>query len=244
MIARPPFDPREELEARVLNLGEVSVLTKTPAGGWETTQSWQQGMSVVIDGVERITGGPRIDGDDPLVALSPCSDCEDWLCNLVDGYAARVRRLGPYVFWVIRGETRCFGLDRYREVFGGSVEELPELSHEDIERFDEPTSSGEYVSPGGEPIVFDDDWALPEGPLARLRAWPLKGLGSAEVVAPPERAVEIRALTAGLPSLWVDAAPRAGGRRAAFLPRIVRVPVWLSGPDIDLAVAELLGASA
>jgi hypothetical protein len=241
--ARPPFDPREELEARVRNLGEASLLTKNPAGGWVTTAGWQQGMSVIIDGVERITGGLRIEGDDPLVALSPCSDCDEWLCNLVDGCAARVRRLGPHVFWVLRGETHCFGLDRYREVFGGTVEGLPELAEEDLECFDEPASSGEYASPGGESIFFDD-WAMRDGPLARLRAWPVGGSGPAEAVAPPARALEIRSLTAGLPSLWVDEAPRACGRRAAFLPRIVRVPVWLTGPDIDLAIAELLGARA
>jgi len=238
---RPAFDPREELEARGLNLGEVSILTKNPEGGWATTAGWQRGMSVIIDGVERITGGLPIEGDDLLVAFSACGDCGDWGCNLVDGHAARVRRLGPHVFWVTPwGETHCFGLDRYREVFGGSVEGLPELSADDIERFEEPASSGEYVSPGGEPIFFDD-WAMPGGPLARLCAWPGGGLGPAEAVAPPERAVEIRSLTAGLPSLWVDEAPRAGGRRAAYLPKIIRVPVWLTGPDIDLAITELLG---
>ena len=237
MHPRPPFDPRTELRAVLHDLGPA------PGGrpGASGAPARHQRMSVFLDGVERIDQGLVIAGGDPLVAMRSCPCCELFECELVEGYAASVRRFGPYVLWLTSWcEHHAFTLERYQEAFGGDVGLLEPPGPRDDLTFEDVTPTGTYRCPDGRLLAFDVARA-PEEPLARLAAWrggPHPGL---EAVLPPERAVELPSVVAGAPSLWVDEAPRADGRRAAYLPGVFPLPVWLAGPDVEAVVAAALG---
>lgn len=237
MSPRPAFDPRNELAAQILDRGPITVSRRDASGGWVTTDERQLAMSVRIDGVERIDVGLVIQGSDTLVAFSECGSCGLWECNLTEGYAASVRRLGPYVLWLTHwDEFYCFDLEQYRSTFGGEVEALPELTEEDVMLYNDPPLSGAYVSPGGGVISFDCERS-PGAPLARLRCWPGPLATDLEAVRPPPSAIEVKSATDGAPSLWISETPGPDGRRSAFLPGVVRVPVWLAGPDVERLVA-------
>lgn len=217
--ARPAFDPRTDLRAVVQG----------------------QRMSVYLDGEERIEQGLVIAGGDPLVAVRACPCCEHFECELIEGYAAGVRRFGPYVLWIMSwGERHVFALERYREVFGDGVEALPGPQARDFDDLDEPMSLGAWHCPDGRVLSFDATrW--PDWPLARLAAWRGEPAAGIEAVAPPARAIELRGTLPGTPSLWLDERPREGGRRAAFLPGVFRLPVWIMSPDVDLVVLGAVG---
>ena len=246
MLRRPVFDPREELRVEILDLGECTASTRDAAGNWVTRQQRNLGLNVFLDGNERISCSERIDGqlpiggEDTLVAFHACGCCGLWECNLTEGYAARVRRLGPYVLWVTCwDEVHCFSLDRYREIFGGHPERLPELSEEDFWDLRDPLASGAYSSLSGRRLSFDCD-SPPENPFQALRSWPTPAPVAFEAVAPPSTALEIRSLVEGDPSLWIGEPPDAPGRKAAFLPGIFRLPVWITGPLVDPLIALIL----
>lgn len=247
MSARPSFDPRIDVSTHVREHAPIAVSRKDANGVWITRAEPQRTMSVFIDGVEQIEDGLMIDGGDPLVAFNPCGVCGEWVCNLVEGWAAKVRRIGPYVVWIrASGETFVFDVERYRAVFGGHVESLPGLSADDAWDLDEPATSVVLESPDGRSLVLDVS-GDPDGPLARLRAWPVVPLEGIVAVAPPARAIEIRARTTeaspnrDAASSWIDMEPREDGRRAGYFPGIVRVPVWIGGPEVDGVVAALVG---
>lgn len=209
---RPPFDPRRDLRAELHGPGS---------------------MSVCIDGEWRIGGGLVVTGSQPLVAFHECGSCGLFECNLAEDYAARVRRVGPYVLWLtVWGELHCFGVERYREVFGDVAGlEAPRDRDYDL-LVDEVARAGAWTCPDGRTLSLDLDRA-PDAPLARLGAW--RGGPGVEAVLPPADAVELRSV-AGAPSLWLDPA-----RRAAYLPGAFVLPVWIAGPDVDALLAEALG---
>lgn len=243
MSARPAFDPRTELRAELHDQGSVTVNRPDADGVLTPRVERQQAMSVYLDGVERIEWGLVIAGSDPLVAMRACPCCEFFGCELVEGYAASVRRFGPYALWLTAwDEHYCFALDRYREVFGGDVEALAEPREGEYPQ-PEPARSGEFRCPDGRTLSYDVDRA-PDEPLARLRAWPARQLPGLAAVLPPARAIELPSLVAGVPSLWIDETPRPDGRRAAFLPDVFMLRVWLVSPEVDQVVAAALGPAA
>jgi hypothetical protein len=222
MSTRPAFDPRTDLRAE---------------------RHGTSLMSVYLDGAERIEQGLVIRGSDPLVALRACPSCDLFECELVEGYAASVRRFGPYVLWFTAwDEDYCFALDRYREVFGGDVESLAEPRDREYPQ-PEPARSGDFRCPDGRTLSYDVDRA-PDEPLARLSAWPALQLPGLEAVPPPATAIELPSLVAGARSLWIDEHPRSDGRRAAFLPDVCMLRVWLVGPEVDQVVAAALGPTS
>ena len=240
--ARPAFDPRTDLRAELHDLGPIRVFRPDANGVLTERQERQRAMSVYLDGQERIERGLVVSAGDPLVACGPCSSCDLFECNLTESYAARVRRFGPYVLWItVWGEHHCFALDRYREVFGGDVQALVEPQVDDYLELDEPARSGAWRCPDGRSLSLDVERA-PHEPLAKLHAW--RGAGGLEAVPPPERAIELPSAVAGAPSLWIEARPRPDGRRAAFLPGVFILPVWLMSPEVDQVVTAALGAGA
>lgn len=242
--ARPAFDPRTELRAELHDLGPIRVFRPDANGVLTERQERQRAMSVYLDGQERIERGLVVTGGDPLVACRPCPSCDLFECNLTEDYAARVRRFGPYVLWItVWGEQRCFSLDRYREVFGGDVEALVAPTVDDYLELDEPARSGAWRCPDGRALVLDLERA-PDEPLAKLSVWRGDPAGDLVAVAPPGRAIELPSAGGGAPSLWIEAHPRPDGRRAAFLPGVFILPVWLVGPEVDQVAAAALGAEA
>lgn len=245
-MSRPrPFDPRTLLSAQIHDLGPIQVWRKDPKGGGLLPHDERKlAMSVFLDGEERIHRGLMITGEDELVAFSECSVCELFECNLTEGYAALVRRLGPYVLWITPwGDVYAFDEARYREVFGAGVDALPPLGPEEMWDLDEVPSSGEYVTLDGRRVSFDVD-RDPDSPLGALQAWPVRLVPDIEVVLPPASALEVRSTVPDAPSLWIDDAPRADGRLAGYFPGIVRAPVWIAGLEVDRAIDELLGPDA
>lgn len=229
MSGRAPFDPRERLE----------VLRHEPAAGDASPWTGRRAaMSVSIDGELRIDHGLVIDGADPLVALRECPCCGLFECELVEGYAASVRRLGPYVLWLTSwGELRCFGLEGYRAAFGGNPAALePPRAGDDL-FLDEPARAGAWRCPDGRGLAFDRDRG-PEQPLARLSAWRPGAPLEVEAVDPPPDALELPALAGAGRSVWIS---RGEGRRAAWLPDAFLFPVWLAGPAVDEVVSAALG---
>lgn len=242
--ARPAFDPTSDLRAELHDLGPIRVFRPDANGVLTPSDERQRAMSVYLDGEERIERGLVVTGGDPLVACRPCPSCDLFECNLTENYAARVRRFGPYVLWItVWSEHHCFALDRYREVFGGDVLALVEPTERDYVELDEPALSGAYVRPDGRTLSFDAERA-PDEPLAKLRAWRGGHAGGLEAVSPPETAIELRSTVAGAPSLWIDGRSRPDGRRAAFLPGVFFLPVWLVSPEVDQFVKAALGTAA
>jgi hypothetical protein len=233
MPSRAPFDPRTHFAIA------------TSADG---------GTNVWLDGVLTIEGSPPIWPDDDLVALAPCSDCESWGCNLVDGHASRVRRLGPYVLWVNTWRPAlAFDAEAYDRALApavearrarGFVEEVGDvrvLSPDDDDALPDPSPQGEHANPRFVSVAYDLQ-AEPDGPLARLARWPGDPSIVLVAVEPPRRAIELPSTRPDEPSWWIDADPRPDGGRAAYLPGLVRAPIWVAGPCVDRALAHLLDA--
>jgi hypothetical protein len=236
----PAFDPRQVLSVVLHDRGPMQVSHRGADGVWVTTEERARAMSVFVDGREIIDTGLVLSADDELVALSPCSSCEFWECNLVEGYAAKVRRFGPYVVWITPwGPSYTFGRDQYAEVLGPGVDELPELEPDEAWDFDEPSPEAAYPGVDGRVLAVDPE-RDPGGPLSSLREWPAGG-GELHPVEPPAEAREIRATNEGSASIFIDPVPRADGSRAAYLPGVMRVPVWYVGPAIDRAIEALVG---
>lgn len=229
MSSRPAFDPRRDLRATLHDLGPRRVW-RTDARGVVTQHDERRlAMSVWIDEDQRIDHGLVVTGGQPLVAFHECGSCGLFECNLAEDYAARVRRLGPYVLWLtVWGELHCFGLERYREVFGGDPAVHPAPREDELCGLDDPPRSGAWTCPEGHTLSCDLDRA-PDGPLARLCAW--RGGPGVEAVLPPAWAVELKS-GVGARSLWLDPA-----RRAAYLPGVFPLPVWITGPDVDAVVS-------
>jgi hypothetical protein len=238
---RPTFDPRQDLSVLVHDLGSVQVSRQDRDGRWVTTDERRQAMSVFVDDEEVIDAGLLISAAAPLVALHPCAVCELWQCNLVEGWAAKVRRFGPYVLWITpSGQIYTFAQDQYARELGPGAERLPALTPAEAWDLDDPDLSACYVGAGGLLLTVDGE-RDPEGPLAALRDWPACGAGDLRPVTPPAEAVEIRARTPGGPSIWIDRAPRVDGSRAAYLPSVTRARVWCVGPEIERLIAALFG---
>lgn len=235
-----PFDPRQRISITVHELGLAHVGQLGADGAWTYRDEPQRSMSVWIDDEERISGGLMIAADDPLVAMNECS-CGEWVCNLVEGWAAKARRFGPYVFW-IRPDDHCyvFSASDYTATFGPGLESLPVLDEDDAWSFSDPDVEARYLLADGSAIGLD----VP-GPLAdvveALRDWPARGLGTLRSVDPPNDALELRPRDGGAPSLWVDRAPRADGSYAAYVPAWTRAPVWCAGPAVERLVAAVTG---
>jgi hypothetical protein len=62
-----------------------------------------------------------------------------------------------------------------------------------------------------------------------LREWPCSPLEGLAFVRPPNAAIEWRAKTEGMPSLWVEATPRP---KSAYLAGLMRCAVWVTSPDV------------
>ena len=226
-----PFDPRQELSVVVHEHGVARVGRRDAAGVWTERDEPQRSMSVWIDDEEVIAGGLVLSASDPLVALCECS-CGLWACNLIEGWAARVRRFGPYVLWITpNGRCYTFAAARYGEVLGPGQEDLPELGEDDAWDLGDPDDEVRYVLADG-------------SALAALRDWPVHGIDTLCPVAPPAEAREVAALDGKGPSLWIDVAPRETGRFAVFAPALTRVPVWCVGTAVDHLVAALTGREA
>ena len=239
MSPRPAFDPRTELRAELHDLGAITVHRPDARGVLTPREERRFATSVYLDGRARIERGLHIRGEDPLVAMRECPCCGLFECELIEGYAASVRRFGPYVLWITDwGEHYCFALERYRAAFGGDVEALLGPQERDFEQLDETARSGAWRCPDGRPLTLDAQGA-PHEALARLAAW--RGGPGPEAVPPPASAIELPSLVAGAPSLWIEEGLRPDGRRAAFLPGVFILPVWLSGPQVDPVVAAALG---
>lgn len=235
-MARPPFDPRHDLRAELHDLGPQRVWRQDAAGVVTQHDERRLAMSVFIDGELRIDHGLVVTGSQPLVAYNECSSCGLFECNLSPNYAACVRRVGPYVLWfTIWGEQHCFALERYREVFGDvSALSAPRPEEHDL-LGDDPAPAGALVLPDGRTLAWDV-FRTPETPLDRLCAW--RGGPELVPVAPPAVAIELPSVAPGAPSGWLDP-----GRRAAYLPGLVPLPVWVAGPDVDALVADAFGPS-
>ncbi len=233
VTTRPSFDPRRELRAELHDLGPMRVWRQDAAGVLTERHERRLAMSVFIDGDHRIDHGLVVTGGQPLVALHECGSCGLYECNLAEDYAARVRRVGPYVVWLtIWSELHCFGLDRYREVFGDASALSPPGEADYGVLGDDVARAGALVLPDGRTLAFDLEHA-PDTPLARLGAW--RGGPGVEAVLPPPEAVELPSVAPGEPSAWIDV-----GRRAAYLPGVFVLPVWITGPDVDALVAATL----
>jgi hypothetical protein len=238
---RPAFDPRQTLSVVIHDLGPIRVSRCGADGIWVTTDERRRAMNVSVDGSEIIEMGLVLTADDELVAFNPCDSCELWECNRVEGCAAKVRRFGPYVFWITPwGPTYTFGQEQYAEVLGPGIDDLPELTADDAWELDEPDLEASYPGVDGRVLAVDGK-RDPEGPLALLCEWPARGEGELRPVEPPAEAREIRATNDDCASIWVDVVPRADGSRAACLPGVMRVPVWYVGPAIDRAIEALVG---
>ena len=241
---RPAFDPRQTLCVVLHDFGPVRVSRLGADGSWVTTEERERAMSVFVDGQEIIDAGLVLSAGDELVAFSPCGSCELWECNLIEGYAAKVRRFGPYIVWITPwGRTYTFGRDQYAEVLGSGADGLPELAADDAWDFDDPATETAYPSVDGRGLSVDAELD-PGGPLSALRDWPAHDLGELRPVEPPAEAREIRATSEGSGSIWIDVVPRTDGSRAAYMPDVTRVPVWYVGPAIDRVLAALVGAQA
>lgn len=240
MTPRPPFDPRRDLRVVVHDLGPVTVYRPDAQGAPTPRQERRRAMSVFIDGEERIDYGLVIAGSDPLVAMRSCPCCELYECELIEGYAASVRRSGPYVLWLTAwGESHAFDVDRYREAFG-PVDGLEAPGPRDWQVLGQETlPAGEYAGPDGRLHAFDVA-AAPDTPLARLAAWQGQPRPDLEPVAPPAAAIELASRSPGAPSLWIAAHPDPDGRRAAYLPEVFWLPVWLKSPEVDALAAAVL----
>lgn len=242
-MLRRPFDPRQTLSVVVHDLGPVRVSRPGADGTYVTAEERRLAMSAFVDDKEVIGAGLMLDGGDRLVAFSACGVCDLWECNLSERHAAKVRRFGPYVVWITAwGDTYTFAYDRYAEVLGPGAERLPELTCEDAWDLDDPEPGGRYAGLDGRLLVVDLE-RDPDGPLSVLREWPDRGREGLCPVEPPVEALEIRAADKGGQSIWIDAAPRACGSRAAYLPGVMRVRAWCSGPAIDRVIEQLVGPS-
>lgn len=235
-----PFDPRQRLSVTIHELGVARVGRLGADGVWTERDEPQRSMSVWIDDAERIDGGLMLSADDPLVALNECS-CGEWVCNLVEGWAAKARRFGPYVLWILPDDScYVFSADQYSETLGPGLASLPVLDEDDAWSLDGPNLAVRYLLADGSAIGI----GLP-GPLAdaiqALHDWPACGLGELRPVEPPREAREIPAHEGSGLSLWVDVTPREDGGYAAFVPAWTRAPVWCAGPAADRLVAALTG---
>ncbi len=232
MTARPPFDPRTHFAAE---------------------RSARGGTNVRLDGVLTIEESWPIWPDDTMVAFSACSDCEEWGCNLVDGSAARVRRFGPYVVWAtFFRQTYAFDAEEYERALvavmdpaqgpeSGRYEPLPPFKPDDHVALPDAVARGEHCNLRFAPVAYDLD-AAPDGPLESLARWPKDPSIELVAVEPPERALELASTRPGEPSWWIDAEPRPDGQRAAYLPGLVRAPIWVAGPSVARALEHLLAA--
>lgn len=238
-----PFDPRRELSVVVHEHGVARVGRRDAAGVWTERDEPQRSMSVWIDDEEVIAYGLVLSASDPLVALCECS-CGLWECNLVEGWAARVRRFGPYVLW-ITPNARCyaFAAARYGEALGPGQEELPELDEADAWELGDPDDDVRYVLADGSVAGQGVPSPIADA-LEALRDWPAYGVGALRPVDPPAEAREVPALDGKGSPLWIDVAPRADGRSAAFAPALTRAPVWCVGAAVDRLVAALTGRGA
>jgi hypothetical protein len=233
MTIRSPFDPRTHFAAERTARGQTNVR---------------------LDGVLTIEESWPIWPDDTMVAFSPCSDCEEWGCNLVDGSAARVRRFGPYVVWAtFLGRTYAFDAEAYTRALvavmdpaqgpeSGRYEPLPSFEPDDHIALPEATVRGAHCDRRLVAVAYDCE-TTPDGALEVLTRWPRDPSIELVAVEPPERALELPSIRAGEPSWWIDVEPRPNGQRAAYLPGLVRAPVWVAGPSVDRALALLLGAT-
>lgn len=219
------------------DLGTAEVWRPGPDGTLTPRQEPRRAMSVVVDGRELIDHGLMIDGSDALVAYTECGVCGEWSCNLVEGYAAAVRRFGPYVLWITPWDDgHVFGIDAYAGWFGPV--DVPALDATALHDLPEPDPAWAHAAHDGrvvagttaEPAVFTD-----------LMDWPLHGSTDVLPVEPPAVAVEVPSVLAGGRSIWIDVAPRADGRRAAYLPAVTRAPVWCAGPAVDRLIDALRG---
>lgn len=208
---------------------------------------------VRLDGVLVIEDSEPIWPEDDMVVWSPCSDCGDWGCNRVDGSAARVRRFGPYVLWATKFRpAHSFDADGYERALAparlergdlvfADDEGIPDLGPDDHVALPDAIARGEHCNLRFAVVAYDLD-AVPDGPLESLARWPRDPSIALVAVAPPERALELPSTRPGEPSWWIDAEPRPEGRRAAYLPGLVRAPIWVAGPSVDRALAHLLAA--
>jgi hypothetical protein len=218
-MTRAPFDPRQKFEVSVEG----------------------DRMSVRIDGELVVDGGLLLEASDELVALTACSVCEIWECNLVESSAVRVRRIGAYVLWLAPwDECWVFDAEQYAMALGGSVAALPLLTAKDPPDLEVPTV---LARPGGGTFCpAHEAQRDPTSPFAELLAWPSRG--ELEAVLPPDEAEAVECIEPlSGPPIWVGPT-RPDGHMAAFFPGLVRVPVWVTGPAVERALASLEAALA
>ncbi len=233
---RPPFDPRQRFEVDLRDLGPRTAWRRDDHGALTPREERVLTMDVRIDGELEIVGGLIIEASDGLVALDECGMCGLWECNLTDGYAAKVRRIGPYVLWILpNGRVYTFDAADYARALGGAVEEVPTLTDNDAYDLDEPDAEAAYPCRDGAVLAVSGDI----GALASLSRCSVVGEGALRAVAPPSEAVEVRAVNGLSASAWIDARPRDDGRRAAYLPAVTRVRVWFAGDAVDRVVEAL-----
>jgi len=235
--SRPPYDPRQRIELEPRDHGPITVWRPDAQGRLTPREERSLTMDVCIDDEYEIVDGLALRADDRFVAFHECGQCGLWECNLIEGYAAKVVRFGPYVLWLHPGgRVFTFDADDYARALGGAIDALPTLTDDDAWNLETPDREASYRGADGAVLSVADD----DGPLAPLRGWPENSLGDVHPVAPPPEAIEVRALNGRSASVWIDARPRDDGRRAAYLPAVTGVRVWCAGPAVDRVVAALL----
>jgi len=170
---------------------------------------------------------------EPLFAPHGCASCGLAECNATTEHGVWVRRAGPYVL-LLPPYAPTFAVDAlaYAGAFGGDVDELPAISANDRDRYEDwvelPEDLSRWVDDAGGVLAAS---SYEDEDLVAIRNWP-EG-SSCIPVAPPPRALVLHADPTG-PTIHVAFSE---GRWSIYAPEIA-VAVWLAGPPVDSLLAR------